>query len=131
MKTCLAASVAVVMLAAVLAGTSMAGRAQTPNRPAPTVRPAVDGIFAVFEKHPLVGMGDMHNMAQQEDFFVTLIRDPRLPKRLGMSSWNSAPARIRTFSTATSPAAMFPMPSCAASGATSLAGCRRSLALAM
>ena len=83
MQTCLAASVALVMLAAVLAGTSMAGRAQTPNRPAPTVRPAVDGILAAFDKHRLVGLGDMHNMAQQEDFFVTLIRDPRFAKEVG------------------------------------------------
>jgi len=82
MKTCLAASVALVV-AAVLASTSMAGRAQTPNRPAPTVRPAIDGILAAFEKHRLVGLGDMHNMAQQEDFFVTLIRDPRFAKEVG------------------------------------------------
>lgn len=82
MKTCLAASVALVMLATVLAGTSMAGE-QTPNRPAPTVRPAVDGILAAFDKHRLVGLGDMHNMAQQEDFFVTLIRDPRFAKEVG------------------------------------------------
>ena len=82
MKTCLDASVALVV-AAVLAGMSMAGRAQTPNRPAPTVRPAIDGILAAFEKHPLVGLGDMHGMAQQEDFFVTLIRDPRFAKEVG------------------------------------------------
>jgi len=71
------------MLAAVLAGMSMAGRAQTPNRPAPTVRPAVDGILAAFYKHRLVCLGDMHNMAQQEDFFVTLIRHPRFAKEVG------------------------------------------------
>jgi hypothetical protein len=82
MKTCLAASVALVV-AGVLACTSMAGRAQTPNRAAPTVRPAIDGILAAFEKHPLVGLGDIHNMAQQEDFFVTLIRDPRFAKEVG------------------------------------------------
>jgi len=69
-------------VAAVLVVTSMAG-AQTPNRPAPTVRPAIDGILAAFDKHPLVGLGDMHGMAQQEDFFVTLIRDPRFAKEVG------------------------------------------------
>src|SRR5580765_5895703 len=57
--------------------------AQAPSRPGPTVRPAIDTIFAAFEKHPLVGMGDMHGMAQQEDFFVTLIRDPRFAKEVG------------------------------------------------
>ena len=43
---------------ALLVVTSMAG-AQTPNRPAPTVRPAINGILAAFEQHPLVGLGDM------------------------------------------------------------------------
>jgi len=56
---------------------------QAPNRPAPTVRPAIDGILAAIEKHPLVGMGDMHGMAQQEDFFAALIRDPRFAKAVG------------------------------------------------
>jgi hypothetical protein len=83
MRTGVGAPVAVVMLAAVLAGTTIAGRAQTPSRPAPTVRPAIDGVLAAFEKHRLVGLGDMHNMAQQEDFFVTLIRDPRFAKDVG------------------------------------------------
>jgi hypothetical protein len=70
------------MFAAILAVTSMAG-AQTPHPPAPTVRPAIDGILAAFEKHPLVGLGDMHGMAQQQDFFVTLIRHPRFAKEVG------------------------------------------------
>jgi hypothetical protein len=67
---------------AILAVTSLAG-AQTTSRAAPTVRPAIDGILAAFEKHPLVGIGDAHNLAQQEDFFVTLIRDPRFAKEVG------------------------------------------------
>jgi hypothetical protein len=67
---------------AILAVASLAG-AQTPNRAAPTVQPAIDGILAAFEKHPLVGIGDVHNMAQQEDFFATLIRDPRFAKEVG------------------------------------------------
>ena len=70
------------MFAATLAVTSIAG-AQTPNPPAPTVRPAIDGILAAFEKHALVGLGDMHGMAQQEDFYVTLIRHPRFAKEVG------------------------------------------------
>jgi hypothetical protein len=57
--------------------------ARASNRPAPTVRPAIDGILAAFEKRPLVGLGDMHDMAQQEDFFATLIRDPRFAKEVG------------------------------------------------
>jgi hypothetical protein len=57
--------------------------AQTPSQAAPTVRPAIDGILSAFEKHPLVGIGDVHNMAQQEDFFAILIRDPRFAKEVG------------------------------------------------
>ena len=75
-------ALALVMVAALLAGTSMAS-AQTPHPPMPTVRGAIDGILAAFEKHRLVGLGDMHGMAQQEDFFVTLIRDPRFVKEVG------------------------------------------------
>lgn len=72
----------VLMFATIFSVTS-ATNAQTPNRPAPTVRPATDGILAALEKYPLVGLGDMHGMAQQEDFFVTLIRDPRFAKEVG------------------------------------------------
>jgi hypothetical protein len=72
----------VLMFVAIAAVTSTTG-AQTPSRPAPNIRPAVDGILAAFDKYPLVGLGDMHNMAQQEDFFVTLIRDPRFAREVG------------------------------------------------
>lgn len=67
---------------AIVAVTSVA-EAQSPSRAAPTVRPAIDGILAAFETHPLVGIGDAHNLAQQEDFFVALIRDPRFAKEVG------------------------------------------------
>ena len=77
-----AATPAALAFVAILAVTSPAG-AQTPNRAAPTVRPAIDGILAAFEKHPLVGIGDAHNLAQQEDFFATLIRDSRFAKEVG------------------------------------------------
>ncbi|MGE0450298.1 MAG: hypothetical protein AB7Q29_12040 [Vicinamibacterales bacterium] len=70
------------MSMAALALASPAG-AQPPGQNAPTVRPAIDGILSAFEQHPLVGIGDIHNMAQQEDFFVTLIRDPRFAKEVG------------------------------------------------
>ena len=76
-----AASLVALVSVAILAVASLAG-AQTPSRAAPTVRPAIDGILAAFEKHPLVGIGDAHNLAQQEDFFVTLIRDPRFAKEV-------------------------------------------------
>ena len=49
----------------------------------PSVTSAVDGIMAAFETHPLVGIGDWHGMAQEEDFYVELIKDPRFAKEVG------------------------------------------------
>jgi hypothetical protein len=83
------------MFAAVLAVTSMAD-AQSPNPPAPAVRPAIDGILAAFEKHPLVGLGDMHGMAQQEDFFVTLITGlPLMPNAIPFEPNTVSPRLMR------------------------------------
>ena len=76
-----AASLVALASVGILAVTTLSG-AQTASRAAPTVRPAIDGILAEFEKHPLVGIGDAHNLAQQEDFFVSLIRDPRFAKEV-------------------------------------------------
>ena len=44
---------------------------------APTVVSAIDGILHAFQNHPLVGIGDNHNSAQEEDFYAALVRDPR------------------------------------------------------
>jgi hypothetical protein len=41
------------------------------------VQPAVDGIFSAFERHPLVGLGDLHMLANELAFYGALIRDPR------------------------------------------------------
>jgi len=46
-------------------------------QPAPAVQPAIDGILAAFADHPLVAISDFHNMAQEEDFYAALVRDPR------------------------------------------------------
>jgi hypothetical protein len=54
-----------------------------PNLSHPTVTPAIDGLFAVFQTRPLVGMGDWHGLAQDEDFYVDLVRDPRFSKEVG------------------------------------------------
>jgi hypothetical protein len=61
-----------------------------PNLSHPTVTPAIDGIFAVFQTRPLVGMGDWHGLAQDEDFYVDLVREPRFRKNSAMSSSNLA-----------------------------------------
>jgi hypothetical protein len=65
--------------------------AQTPGAPAaqsqalkpPTVQPAIDGILAAFRTRPLVGMSDRHGIAQQQDFYAALIRDPRFAREVG------------------------------------------------
>jgi hypothetical protein len=51
--------------------------------PLPTVTPANDGIFAAFQTHSLVALGDYHGLAQEEDFFAQLIRDPRFANDVG------------------------------------------------
>ncbi len=41
--------------------------------PAPFVAKAADAIFSAFEKHAGVGLGDVHGMAQEEDFYASLV----------------------------------------------------------
>lgn len=50
---------------------------------APTVVSAIDGILRAFQNHPLVGIGDNHNSAQEEDFYAALVRDPRFSTEVG------------------------------------------------
>ena len=50
---------------------------------APTVVNAIDGILRAFQTHPLVGIGDNHNSAQEEDFYAALVRDPRFSREVG------------------------------------------------
>ncbi|MBA2588640.1 MAG: hypothetical protein H0U98_08455 [Alphaproteobacteria bacterium] len=49
----------------------------------PTISPATDGIFVAFKTHPLVGLGELHGLAQELDFYVTLLRDPRFAAEVG------------------------------------------------
>src|SRR5258708_36369220 len=58
-------------------------QAKSPVRPAPTVTSGIDGILAAFQTHALVGLGDYHGMAQEEDFYAALVRDPRFAKDVG------------------------------------------------
>jgi len=51
--------------------------------PPPRVVNAADGIFAAFQAHPLVGLGEWHGLAQELDFYAVLVRDPRFPKEVG------------------------------------------------
>jgi hypothetical protein len=55
-----------------------------PSRAAePVVRPALDGIFAAFETHALVGLADQHELANELVFYTTLVRDPRFAATVG------------------------------------------------
>lgn len=57
--------------------------AQKPaNPPLSTAAPAIDGFLAAFQKTPLVGMSDDHALAQEEDFYVSLISDPQFAKEI-------------------------------------------------
>lgn len=54
-----------------------------PTVPPPKVVIAADGIFAAFQTHPIVGLGEWHGLAQELDFYVALLRDPRFAKDVG------------------------------------------------
>ena len=49
----------------------------------PTVTSATDGIFAAFQRRPIVAIGDNHGLAQEEDFYVALVRDKRFAEEVG------------------------------------------------
>jgi hypothetical protein len=48
-----------------------------------TVRPALDGIFAAFQQHPLVGLGDAHGLAEEGELYRQIVRDPRFAEDVG------------------------------------------------
>lgn len=51
--------------------------------PPPKVIKAEDGIFAAFQTHALVGLGEWHGLAQELDFYSELVRDPRFAHDVG------------------------------------------------
>jgi hypothetical protein len=57
--------------------------ARTQPLEAPIVVSAIDGILNAFKNHLLVGIGDDHNSAQEEDFYAALVRDPRFSTQVG------------------------------------------------
>jgi hypothetical protein len=69
------------ILLAALAAISLMGSAAA--APPPKVVSATDGIFAAFEGHPLVGLGEWHGLAQEYDFYAALLRDPRFTAQVG------------------------------------------------
>jgi hypothetical protein len=48
-----------------------------------TAVPAMDGIFAAFQTHPLVGIGEHHSIQQELDFYTALVRNPRFAREVG------------------------------------------------
>jgi hypothetical protein len=71
---------AVFITISILLGLSL-GAASAP--PAPKVAPAADAIFEAFRSRPLVALGELHGLAQELDFYVTLLRDPRFAAEVG------------------------------------------------
>ena len=71
------------LLLVVLAGVFLACAAAQPPSSQPIICSAADGMLAAFHHHPLVGLGDYHGLAQEEDFFTFLIRDKRFATDVG------------------------------------------------
>src|SRR5215469_1948451 len=56
---------------------------QSSTTAAPNVNSAIDGVLALFQRKPVVVIGDEHGVAQEEDFYSALLRDPRFAERIG------------------------------------------------
>ena len=72
-------AVKIAMCASLLMVLSSGARAAPP----PKVVNAADGIFTAFQSHQLVGIGEWHGLAQELDFYSTLVRDPRFARDIG------------------------------------------------
>jgi hypothetical protein len=44
---------------------------------------ALDGVFAGFKTKQLVGLGDAHGLAQEQEFYAAILRDPRFARDVG------------------------------------------------
>lgn len=53
---------------------------QTASAAGVTVEPALDGVFRVFESHPIVALADAHGLAEQMEFYTAVVRDPRFAR---------------------------------------------------
>lgn len=71
-------NVVIIMLATVLASlVSVPVNGQFSVVGEAKMQPAVDGILAAFQAHPLVGLADRHGFAQIIAFYEEVIQDPR------------------------------------------------------
>ena len=66
-----------------LAAASAPSPAQSPAGRAPEVKAAVDGALGLFQQKPVVVLCDQHGLAQEEDFYSALVRDPRFAENVG------------------------------------------------
>ena len=65
-------------------GTSgMCQRVNSNGHSEPLVVDAIEGVLAEFRTHPIVGIADSHGLAQEEDFYVSLVRDRRFAVEVG------------------------------------------------
>jgi hypothetical protein len=67
------------LLAAVVAAAPKAAHAES----VPQVSSAVDGVLALFRQKSVVALADAHGLAQEEDFYSALVRDPRFAEQVG------------------------------------------------
>jgi hypothetical protein len=73
-----------VMAAAFIPQTSAQAQSSAGAPPAQAeASTAADGIFAAFDRYPLVGLGDRHNLAEGHIFYEQLIADPRFANLVG------------------------------------------------
>jgi hypothetical protein len=57
--------------------------AEVTSEAAPQVKPAIDGVFDLFNQKPVVALSDAHGVAQEEVFYSALVRDPRFAEQIG------------------------------------------------
>jgi hypothetical protein len=49
----------------------------------PARTPALNGVFDAFKTHALVGLADIHGVAEVGDFYTALLKDPRFAAEIG------------------------------------------------
>jgi len=71
------------VLAACLAAPSNSAAAAPPIHRAPIAQDAAKGLFAAFQRHPVVMLGDAHHLAQEGALYIAIVRDPRFAEQVG------------------------------------------------
>lgn len=71
---------------ALLAFVSFICRAQAPQTPKPKDKllpqPAIPAILSAFNRYEVVGMSEAHGMKDEDDFILSLIRNPAFPEKV-------------------------------------------------